>query len=87
MTATNPETGENFSGEYTGVQEGARAVGFGAGGTRYANAQSDTANAEGVLYGDKGTVLNLQMDIKGGLFSHGMGTAQDNHGNEYQIQF
>lgn len=45
------------------------------------------ATARGVLMGDKGTVIELYMEIRPGIVPKGHGEGIDNHGNRYQVQF
>lgn len=45
------------------------------------------ATARGVLIGDKGTVIELYMDIKPGIIPKGHGEGVDNHDKRYQVQF
>jgi hypothetical protein len=71
MTAQNPKSGERVAGTYSGVREG----------------NTTQANAIATLIGDQGTVLDCVMRIQAGLSPHGMGTAKDNRGREYRIQF
>ena len=72
MTAYNPKTQENFKGQYTGVR----------GANKY-----DVAQTKAILIGDKGTVLDVNMEIEPGLKPRGIGNAIDNNGVKYQIQF
>jgi len=94
MTATNSVTGEAFSGQYTGTYQGGGSS-FGTvynpQSATYANVQMHRrptdATARGYLRGDKGTVIEIFMDIEPGIRPKGNGTGTDNHGNRYQIQF
>ena len=94
LTATDPQTGEVFTGQYTGVYQG--------GGSSYGTAfnaqllstttfQSFTppsnATARGILRGDRGTVIQIYLDIRPGLVPKGHGQGLDNKGRQYQIQF
>lgn len=45
------------------------------------------ATARGVLIGDKGTVIELYMEIRPGIVPKGHGEGIDNKGNRYQVQF
>lgn len=45
------------------------------------------ATARGVLMGDKGTVIELYMEIRPGIIPKGHGTGIDNRGMRYQVQF
>ena len=94
MTAINPTTGETLEGQYTATYQG----GGGSTGTIY-NAQSmqygtvstysspSSAIARGYLRGDKGTIIEIHMDIQSGLRPKGHGDGIDNKGRKYQIQF
>jgi len=95
LKATNPETGEIFTGQYTGKFTGG---GYSQGTIRTASAstgisrfQSFTpptgANARGILKGDQGTVISIYLDITPGFRPTGFGEGVDNKGVEYQIQF
>ena len=90
MTATDPVTGEIFSGTYTAIldqhviQHQSTSL-FGEDET--AVDTSGIAQGSAVLVGNKGTVLNLKMQIKPGTNPTGFGEAEDNHGKKYNIQF
>lgn len=45
------------------------------------------ATARGVLVGDKGTVIELYMEIRPGIVPKGHGEGIDNKGIRYQVQF
>lgn len=45
------------------------------------------ATARGVLVGDRGTVIELYMEIRPGIVPKGHGEGIDNKGNRYQVQF
>lgn len=45
------------------------------------------ATARGILIGDKGTVIELYMDIRPGIVPKGHGEGIDNKGFRYQVQF
>ena len=45
------------------------------------------ATARGVLIGDKGTVIELYMEIRPGIVPKGHGEGVDNHDKRYQVQF
>lgn len=85
MTGTNPKTGEKFTGEYTATMD--RAVGSVPGAT--VSAANLKASGAGVLVGDKGSVLDCQLDINAGYFSAptGVGTCTDQRGRRYRLQF
>jgi len=72
MEASNPKTGEHFTGMYTGVFTG----------DKY-------ADCKGVLIGDQGTVIFLNMQVNiGSAFNQpfGYGDGIDNKDNKYQYQ-
>lgn len=95
VRATDPETGEHFSGQYTGILETvsgrsntfAMAGNATAYGSRRSSASSNIADANAFLSGDKGTTLTCTMKIEAGLSPHGIGQCQDNKGMSYQLQF
>lgn len=103
MTAMNPVTNESFKGEYRVTMSGggsSTAVvtdqwGF-ASGTVKTKSDFTSAVARGFFKGDKGTVIDVSMDLlpvknnSDGYsfqFFSGQGTATDNHDNRYQIYF
>ena len=45
------------------------------------------ADAHGILRGNKGTVVNVTLEIQAGLMPKGHGEGVDNNGNRYQFQF
>jgi hypothetical protein len=47
----------------------------------------DYATGRGVLIGDKGTTIELRMEIQPGLKPRGHGEGRDNSGRRYQVQF
>ena len=92
MTATNPTTGEIFTGRYTALQENkvVQQVDnsfWGDGDTSQAVETSDIAHASAVLVGNKGTVLNIKMEVKAGHPPIAFGDAEDNKGAKYNVQF
>ncbi|MGA7674628.1 MAG: hypothetical protein WCA78_06225 [Rhizomicrobium sp.] len=92
MTAINPDTGEVFEGRYTAIQENKviQQVDnsfWGDGDTSQAVETSDTAHASAVLVGNKGTVLNIKMEVKAGHPPIAYGDAEDNAGKKYNVQF
>lgn len=95
VTARDPATGEQFSGEYVGIREtvsansssvafsgNGMATGFGSG-----TVSSNMANATAFLSGDKGSSLNCQMTIQAGFSPHGIGDCFDKNGVKYHVQF
>jgi hypothetical protein len=99
VAASNPRTGEQFSGKYVGILERvtsfssgyAQASGLGssvtASGFGSASAGSNIANATAFLKGNKGTTLNCEMQIEAGLNPHGIGQCTDQGGARYRLQF
>jgi hypothetical protein len=88
MTAYNPQTGETFTGQYSGLfHGGGTALAHSAAGNVLAVAPPTGANARGILRGDQGTVIGVYLDIRPGFRPVGNGTAQDNKGGRYQVHF
>jgi hypothetical protein len=94
MTAFSPKTGERFTGQYTGTYTGGGSAlvstfnfQTGATSTGTVYMPPSGANARGILRGDKGTVIEVYLDIQTGLRPRGHGEGIDNKGNRYQIQF
>jgi len=94
MRATNPKTGEKFQGQYTGTYNGggmstSQVTNWQTGQSATVNTfhRPTSANAGGVLIGDKGTVIEIFLTIRPGLVPKGHGTGQDNKGRRYQVQF
>ena len=93
MSATNQISGETFSGRYTMNLHG--------GGTTYGTVYSrcnapvgtvaticqPDVTGRGFLKGDKGTVIQVFLNINPGWRSSGSGEGLDNSGHRYQIQF
>lgn len=94
MEAMNPKTGERFTGQYTATEIGGGSSivqltnwRTGSMTTGRVNTSSDSAIARGILRGDKGTVIDVHLDIEPGLMPRGHGEGVDNKGNRYQFQF
>lgn len=93
MRAENPKTGEKFEGQYTGTTSGGGVINahsrLNTGQT--VNTQvfvpPSSANARGILRGDKGTVIEIYLDIRPGPRPKGHGEGIDNNGVRYQVQF
>ncbi|MBK9496933.1 MAG: hypothetical protein IPO08_20980 [Xanthomonadales bacterium] len=94
MEATDPATGEVFTGQYTGITQG----GGSSFGTIYNAQMMQTstvqtfsrpthATARGTLRGNMGTVVQVALDIKPGLRPSGHGEGMDNKGRHYQVRF
>jgi hypothetical protein len=97
VAAVNPQTGERFSGQYnamfgrsTGRATWLTPTGpYGGAQLRSANVyQNDqTGTAIATLTGDKGTIIQIEMQVTRGLIQHGIGSGTDNNGQKYQVQF
>ena len=99
MTAFNPATGERFTGSYSamiteggGVEQSTVANNWGTTTGTVSTVKAATkAEGRGVLRGDKGTVINLRMDIRPSYHPQinpsGFGEGTDNNGLTYQVQF
>lgn len=90
MTATNPATGEFLDGRYTAVLE--TRVRTHQSNSLFAEDETsvettDVAQGSAVLVGNKGTVLNLKLQVKAGNPPSGFGEGQDNKGVKYNVQF
>jgi hypothetical protein len=94
VAATNPKTGEQFTGTYSAIREGDRSgTAFVSGrygqplGTATYSERGRNASGVATLTGDKGTVIQLDMQIISGWSPHGVGSGADNRGNRYQLSF
>ena len=94
LWATNPKTGERLKGQYTGRYEDGgsstaevRNNATGATGTVNTYSPPTSANARGYLRGDKGTVIDVYLDITPGIIPRGTGEGIDNKGNRYRVSF
>jgi len=88
MEAYDPESGERFTGEYSGFYEGQDAVYGTVGNQKVALVKPPTgANAFGVLIGDKATTIRLHFKITPGLRPTGYGIGSDENGNRYEVFF
>ena len=102
MTAFNPVSNESFQGQYRTILTGGGSStgvvrdswGWTTGTVK--TSSDPRATARGILKGDKGTVIDVSLDlesVKGNadegafFFFHGQGTGTDNHDVHYQIQF
>lgn len=97
MVAYNPKTGENFNGQYTGIFTGS-TVSQSTATNNWGNTSGKVttvtaptgAKVKGILRGDKGTVIDCNIDVQPGTRQnppHGIGEGIDNNGLHYQIQF
>jgi len=80
VSAKNSKTGESFSGTYTGVSDAALVPKVGV-------VHSLRANAAATLLGDKGTVIQCQIDIQKGYTPRGIGQCMDNKQVAYSLSF
>lgn len=92
VAATHPDTGERFTGTYSAILPSSHGTGrLYSPSTGWATAQttqrSQTANAIATLKGDKGTVIQLELQIQSGFRPHGIGSGSDNQNRRYQVQF
>ncbi len=94
LSAFNPSTGENFTGQYTGTYQGggsSHGTIYNANGNRAATVATysppTNANARGILKGDKGTIISIYLDIQPGFRPTGHGEGIDNNNVRYQVQF
>ena len=97
MTAYNPKTSETFTGQYTGiftggtVSQSSTTNAWGSTSGKVTTVSSPTgAKVKGILKGDKGTIMDVTMDVQPGTVQNppkGIGEGIDNHGLHYQIQF
>lgn len=88
MEAFDQQTGEKYSGEYSGFYKGQDAVYGSVGGVGVALVKPPTgANAFGILIGNKGTTIRLYFEIKPGLRPTGYGIGADQDGNRYEVFF
>lgn len=102
LSATDPQSGETFTGQYTGTYIGGgssfgtwsgTATNYSTGSMTILSGRGSTfspptnATARGVLTGTAGTVIEVYLDIRPGIVPKGHGTGQDNKGRRFQIQF
>ncbi len=102
MTAFNPVSNESFQGQYRTILTGGGSStgvvkdswGWTTGTVK--TSSDPRATARGILKGDKGTVIDVSLDLESVksnadegafFFFHGQGTGTDNHDVHYQIQF
>lgn len=100
LTASDPQSGETFTGQYTGTYTGGGSSFETWSGTAFSGGQMTVLNgsgtvltpprnatARGILRGSAGTVVEVYLDIRPGLRPTGHGMGQDNKGRRFQIQF
>jgi len=88
LEAVNRETGEHFTGHYAASYVGGgSAVGLLGDVPMVMVAVPTGANAQGILRGDRGTVIGIYLTIKPGDTPTGHGTGKDNRGQHYQVYF
>ena len=88
MTAYNPQTEERFTGEYSAMHTEQGMMLGNVGRSNVTLFQPPTgANGQGVLIGDKGTMIRLYLEIKPGLRPTGHGSGVDEEGKRYEVFF
>ena len=88
VTAFDPSTDERFVGNYVAIVNSVSSAAYSPlAGWGVARTTSNVANATAFLRGDKGSVLNCDMQIEGGFNPHGIGQCTDNHAENYRLQF
>ena len=88
LEAVNLETGEHFTGHYAASYVGGgSAVGLLDDVPMVMVAAPTGANAQGILRGDRGTVIGIYLTIKPGDTPTGHGEGKDNRGQLYQVYF
>ena len=92
MTASNPTTGESFTGQYTGVSTGGGVSETTSSALFSTNKVTTTtvptgAICKGILKGDKGTIITMTINVQTGKPPKGFGDGEDNYGVKYQFQF
>lgn len=80
-------TDGNFNGSTSSIQNGFSNFSGNISSTSSTFTPPSDATARGVLIGDKGTVIELYMEIRPGIRPKGHGEGIDNKGNKYQVQF
>jgi hypothetical protein len=88
VTAFDPSDDERFVGSYVAIVNGVSSTAYSPlAGFGVERLTSNVANAQALLHGDKGSILNCDMQIEAGFFPHGIGTCVDNHAKGYRLQF
>jgi len=91
MIAKNLDTGEEFTGSYTGRYSdltSAQKQFLASGLTTYTSfIRPNHATAQGILLGNKGTKILIYLSITPGIRPTGTGTGVDADGNTYWVQF
>ena len=102
MTAFNPASKESFQGQYRviltggGSSTGVVRDSWGWTAGTVTTTSDPRASARGFLKGDKGTVIDVSLDLtpvksnaQDGVFFFfsGQGTGTDNHSDRYQVYF
>lgn len=94
LEATDPANGESFAGYYQGTYLGggmAQGTVFNPALMQTSTVQMwqapDAATATGVLRGNKGTVMHVELNIRPGLRPTGTGRGLDNKGRHYSVRF
>jgi hypothetical protein len=95
VTAFDPATGEHYAGNYVGIREVTTTTSGAfvqsgntfATGTGFGTIASNMATSTAYLTGDKGSMLNCDMQIQAGFSPHGIGGCSDQKGGRYRLQF
>ena len=92
MTANNPRTGETFTGRCSLMgTNGSQTSGTVVNGLDISYVKTTTATTKyvlrGVVKGNKGTVIEICIQIDEGPPLIGTGEAKDNKGGRYQVQY
>jgi hypothetical protein len=87
ISASDPQTGEQFQGTYVGIRDSSVAAAFAGSSPAFAVGSRNQVPAMATMIGDKGTVLDCRMLIQAGWRPRGMGTCTDNKEGRYSLQF
>lgn len=95
VTAFNSRTNETFSGRYVGILEeftsSSTAIAFSGRSSASAfgssSVSSNIGNTTAYLKGNKGSMLTCKIQIEAGLSPHGIGSCQDQKGQNFRVQF
>ncbi len=70
MRAYNPTTGERLEGPFTITS----------------HQDGTTSDFKGIMFGDRGTIIEVSLETNSVMLPSGVGIAKDNAGRQYQIQ-
>ncbi len=88
MRATSLSTGEVFTGQYSAkLTSSASTITSTERRTTLSSTTRMGAEGIGFLRNERGTVIEVVLDIVAGVRPTGNGEGRDNSGNRYQIQF